>query len=73
MRGSAIARSANALVQANAQHAVYSNGVQAVNLPSNTPAAQVKKLTGKLKINRLNFASLGCHLPESRLGKRNRF
>jgi len=41
MRGSAIARSANALVQANAQHAVYSNGIQAVNLPSNTPAAQV--------------------------------
>merc|ERR1712176_1148890 len=40
-RGSAIARSANALVQANAQHAVYSNGIQADNLPSNTPAAQV--------------------------------
>jgi len=41
MRPTKIARSAKALVEANASHNVYTNGMTAINLPSNGAAARI--------------------------------
>ena len=41
MRNTSIARSVKALVEANASHNVYTNGITAINLPANGAAARV--------------------------------
>ena len=48
MRPTATLRTVKALVEANAAHNVYTNGISAVNLPASTSAAQVSLQT-KLK------------------------
>ena len=44
MRPTAAARSVKALVEANASHNVYTNGITAINLPAAGKAARVRYL-----------------------------